>query len=89
MAAVSSWRPVLDRKALAAAGDAYEELCKTSGLFGAEPVEEDRSNVVDLPRRDDPFAGAMVTTSTMRAEASRKSVEQQEKGRSWNPFADM
>jgi energy-coupling factor transporter ATP-binding protein EcfA2 len=89
MAAVSSWRPVLDRRALAAAGEAYEELCKTSGLFGAEPVEEDRSNVVDLRPRDDPFAGAMVTTSTMRAEASRKSVEQPEKGRSWNPFADM
>lgn len=88
MAAVSSWRPVLDRKALAAAGEAYEELCKTSGLFGAEPVEEDRSNVVDLPRRDDAFAGAMVSTSSMRAEAARESEDGQRRG-SWNPFADM
>lgn len=88
MAEVSAWRPVLDRRALAAAGEAYEELCSTSGLFGAEQVEEDRSNVVDLPRRDDPFAGAMVSTSAMRAEAARSDGDGQ-KRESWNPFADM
>lgn len=88
MAEVTAWRPVLDRKALSAAGDAYEELCATSGLFGREPVEEDRSNVVSLPRRDDPFAAAMVSTSSMRAEAAREPEEGREPG-SWNPFANM
>jgi len=88
MAEVSAWRPVLDRKAVAVAGEVYENRWVDGGLFGEKREPEDRSNVVDLRPRDDPFADALVTTSAMRAEAAREESAGS-KRESWNPFADM
>jgi len=88
MAEVSAWRPVLDRKAVAVAGEVYENRWVDGGPFGEKREPEGRSNVVSLPRRDDPFADALVSTSAMRAEAAREE-EAGQKRESWNPFADM
>jgi energy-coupling factor transporter ATP-binding protein EcfA2 len=94
MAAVSSFRPVLDNAAVRAAGEWWAKRWENGGAYGDQTpvVEVERSNVVTLPKRNDPFAKAFVSTSAMRAEEAREEVEEERtagRGGFRNPFADM